>query len=305
LKKTSKTMRANSVRVMLRGLCAALLLAGCTAVGASPQAATLVVKATSPPALTATTQPTGTPTGVPTASPSPTPAASPTLRAATPTPVFALCSPLEDITLAEMGQPDLLKNPFELPRPGMDDGHFGADFAYWSRGTHKAMLGLPVLAALSGRVVGIVPNRQPYGNAVIIETALDAVPADWLRSLPTPAPTVQPAANLYCPPDPAAYPSQGSRSLYLLYAHLNKAPLVSLNQQVTCGQAIGEVGTTGRSVNPHLHLETRVGPAGATFPVMAHYDNAATDSEMATYCTWRVSGLFQAFDPLKLLALQP
>ncbi|RPJ47754.1 MAG: M23 family metallopeptidase, partial [Chloroflexi bacterium] len=86
---------------------------------------------------------------------------------------------------------------------------------------------------------------------------------------------------------------------------LNSPPTVALGQSVTCGQAIGEVGTTGRSVNYHLHLETRVGPAGVTFPEMAHYDNAATDTEMGTYCTWRVSGLFQAFDPLKVLSLQP
>jgi murein DD-endopeptidase MepM/ murein hydrolase activator NlpD len=187
----------------------------------------------------------------------------------------------------------------------MDDGHFGADFAYWSRGTHKQMLGLPVYSLLQGRVAGVIQNRMPYGNAVIIETQLSAVPASWQTTIPTPAPTVQPASNLFCPADPTTYPPGTARSLYLLYAHLDKSPLVTRGQQVVCGQPIGEVGTTGRSVNPHLHLETRVGPAGVTFTEMAHYDNAATESEMGVYCTWRVRGLFQAFDPLEILSLQP
>ena len=73
-------------------------------------------------------------------------------------------------------------------------------------------------------------------------------------------------------------------------------------------QRIGEVGTTGRSVNPHLHLETRIGPAGASFTEMAHYDNGATENEMRNYCTWRVSGLYQLLNPLEViqaLSLQP
>ncbi len=236
------------------------------------------------------------PSPLPSLTPNPTPTA---------TQSFQICSPLEGITLAEMGQPDLLKNPFQAPRPGMDDGHFGADFAYWSRGERKTMLGLPVYSVFAGRVAGVIHNHTPYGNAVIIETPLDGVPAGWLPVFPTAAPTIQPAPSLYCPPDPVNYAARPGRSLYLLYAHFNKTPLVTVDQPVTCGQAIGEVGTTGRSVNPHLHLETRAGPAGATFAEMAHYDNAATDSEMRTYCTWRVSGLFQAFDPLKVLSLQP
>ena len=69
----------------------------------------------------------------------------------------------------------------------------------------------------------------------------------------------------------------------------------------TCGQVIGQVGTTGRSVNPHLHLEMRYGPGGAAFPSLAHYSGDATSEEMAAYCTWRVSGIFQVIDPLKVL----
>jgi murein DD-endopeptidase MepM/ murein hydrolase activator NlpD len=218
-----------------------------------------------------------------------------------------MCSPLEGITLAEMGAPDLLKNPFVAPRPGMDDGHHGADFAYWSRGDRKTMLGLPVYSVLNGQVAAVIHNRQPYGNAVIIETSLQSLPASFLQSLavPTPEPTISPIPNLVCPADSTDYTRGSGRSLYLLYAHFNLDPLVQLGQVVTCGQPIGEVGTTGKSVNPHLHLETRVGPAGATFASLSHYDTSATEAERAAYCTWRVSGLFEMFDPMKLLSLQP
>jgi hypothetical protein len=54
-----------------------------------------------------------------------------------------------------------------------------------------------------------------------------------------------------------------------------------------------------------LHVETRIGPAGARFASLAHYDNRATPEEMGLYCLWRISGLFQLVDPLAVLALQP
>lgn len=191
----------------------------------------------------------------------------------------------------------------------------GIDLAYWSRGERKTMLGHPILSVLDGQVAAALPLRQPYGYAVIVETHLTSLPAGWLdvAVVPTPAPTVQPAANLYCPPgsevDALAAAAGSARfpqdySLYLLYAHLDQPPAVELGQSVACGQVIGAAGTTGNSVNIHLHLETRLGPSGATFTSMDHYDNAATNLEMSNYCAWRVSGLFQLFDPLKLLSIQ-
>ncbi len=172
------------------------------------------------------------------------------------------------------------------------------------------MLGLPINAVLSGRVAAVLPNRPPYGNAVIIETPLEALPEAWLSTFPTLAPTVQPNSSLSCPTEesfsePFAQAPTTSRSLYLLYAHMNAPSILQPNQSVACGQQVGEVGTTGFSVNTHLHLETRIGPSGAVFSTMAHYDNAATSLEMHNYCTWRVTGLFQMFDPIQLLALQP
>lgn len=237
--------------------------------------------------------------------------ASPTLAAKTSTPApsetaappFTLCSPLEGISLAELGQPDLLKNPYQTPHPGMDDGHHGDDFAFWSRGEYKTMLGLPVHAALGGRVAAVIANREPYGNAIMIETPLQALPQAWLDAIPipSPAPTLHPAPNLMCPADPVNYQNRPGRSLYLLYAHLEQTPNLATSEAVACGQTIGAVGTTGKSVNPHLHLETRVGPSGAAFKSMSHYDTSSSDAEMAAYCTWRVSGLFQMFDPMQLL----
>jgi murein DD-endopeptidase MepM/ murein hydrolase activator NlpD len=192
----------------------------------------------------------------------------------------------------------------------MDDGHHGIDLAYWSRGDRKTMLGHPVQSVLTGRVAGQVLNLDPYGYALIIETPLEDLPASWMETtaLPTPAPTIQPAANLYCPTGGELRAASSGRSLYLLYAHMNQPPLVRIQDSVQCGQQIGEVGTTGKSVNLHLHLETRIGPSGVTFPDMAHYENDATQTEMQSYCAWRVSGLFQMFDPVILFqgqTLQP
>ena len=263
---------------------------------------------TLPPSAAPTTTPAPTHTAMPTVT------LTPTARPATATqqPAHNLCSPLEGIALAELSQPDLLKNPFVPPRPGMDGGHQGVDFAFWSWGERKTMQGLPILSVLNGRVAAALPLRQPYGYAVIIETSLKDLPAAWLADapIPTPAPTVQPAPNMICPPGgeteglaigqfPADY------SLYLLYAHLDEPAGVQTGQEVSCGQAIGAAGTTGNSVNVHLHLETRLGPSGASFSSLGYYDTAVTDLERSNYCTWRVSGLFQLFDPLRLLSLQP
>lgn len=284
-------------------LCA-VLLASCTTI-APASVPSPVPTDTAAPESTSTASPAPSETAAPTPLPSVTPAP------ATPTPVFAICSPLEGIALEELGQSDLFKNPFQQPRAGMDNGHHGVDFAYWTHGDRTTMLGLPIYSVLSGRVAGVIVDRPPYGNAVIVETPLENIPAGVLESLaiPSPAPTIVPAPNLVCPQDTTDYAGAG-RSLYLLYAHMNKAPELTVGQALGCGDTIGEVGTSGKSVNYHLHLEARAGPSGAVFPSMAHYETAATDAERSVYCTWRVSGLFAMFDPMILLdssaaALQP
>jgi murein DD-endopeptidase MepM/ murein hydrolase activator NlpD len=259
------------------------------------------VLSTLPATLPPTTQ--AAPTNPVVPSPFPSPSAAPT-ASPTPQPYSNLCSPLEGETLAALASPDLLKNPFLAPRTGYDDGHQGVDFAYWSRPDGKPMLGLPVQSVLDSRVAAALDNHQPYGNALILETPLDQLPPSWLARLPIstfdPSAALHPSVSLRCP----AYdyhPNSTGLSLYLLYAHLNLPVTQKIGQSVSCGETIGQVGTTGNSVNPHLHLETRVGLSGATFSSMDHYESSATDEQMRNYCLWRISGAFQPFDPMTLL----
>ena len=223
---------------------------------------------------------------------------------ATSVPETAICSPLDGQTIASLSTPDLLKNPFEAPRAGYDDGHPGIDLAYWTRPDGLPMLGLPIHSVLSGRVAAVVFNRQPYGNMVIIETPLERLPAGWAAQvkLPTPQSHPQPSASLSCPilPD---FTIGTKISLYLLYAHMQKPPLVRQGDAVSCAQPLGQVGTTGRSVNPHLHFEVRAGPANESFASIAHYDSSATPDEISAYCRWRISGEFPPIDPLDLFSL--
>jgi murein DD-endopeptidase MepM/ murein hydrolase activator NlpD len=180
------------------------------------------------------------------------------------------------------------------------------DFSFWSYKSWKKMEGLGVQAVMGGTVAAVIHNRYPYGNMVMIETPLDDLPIDLPinLNLPTPAPTLDLSQNpLTCPT--AVGPTfviGEKRSLYLVYAHLYMDPSVKPGDRVICGQNIGEVGNSGDSSNPHLHLEARVGPVDAHFSSMAHYVNDSTDEERYNYCTWRMSGLFQIIDPMRLLA---
>ena len=217
-----------------------------------------------------------------------------------------LCSPLEDITLEEL--PEIISNPFDMPYAGMDDGHHGVDFAFYRYHDEVGMAGHPINAVLPGRVAGVILDRPPYGNTIIIETDLDELPEDFLSqfSIPEPVPTVVPFPALNCPDlSELTFQNTDKRSIYLLYAHMIDPPELRIGDEVDCGETLGGVGTTGSSVNEHLHFEYRIGPAGAEFPVMAHYDNSSTTSERQNYCIWRVSGLYKLLDPMNLLLPSP
>ncbi len=233
------------------------------------------------------------------------PTRTPVLASPTPTTApLKVCSPLAGYGLDQLES--MIVNPFHPPAPGLDTPHQGVDLAIRAANSGIALSGAPVEAALSGQVVMILHDRFPYGNAVLIETPLDpALSYPWPASvLPTPGPTLAPRSALTCPTDvapPAFEPTQPQRSLYLLYAHLQDLADLQPGQAIHCGDPIGKVGSSGNALNPHLHLEMRVGPQNAPWDGMAHYDASASPAEMSAYCLWRVSGWFQLVDPLQVL----
>ena len=243
---------------------------------------------TPPPMITSTLD--LTPTSVLLPSPSPMPRAQ-------------ICSPLKGFARSQL--PEMIHNPFAPPNEGSDDPHQGVDFADLQGPNHIAVNGRPVTAVLGGRIVMVTVDRFPYGNAILIETPVKDLPSTWLDLLNLPQ-FLNPHANrsaLTCPDqlDPPGDLSQ--RSLYLLYAHMLAPPDQEAGQIVTCGEVLGAIGSSGNALNPHLHLEVRLGPANSRFTSMAHYDASATPQEMAAYCTWRISGYFRLVDPTRLLSL--
>jgi len=64
------------------------------------------------------------------------------------------------------------------------------------------------------------------------------------------------------------------------------------------------VGMSGNAGVPHLHIETRIGPAGARFSGMRFYDTLATQQERDNYLLWRTSGVYRHFNPMDLLLYQ-
>jgi len=263
------------------------------------------------PVLTNTPLPTETsvPTTTATFTPSPLPPTqtlSLTAPPLTSTPEAVICSPLEGIDIAEL--PGLIYNPFAPPHPGSDDPHQGLDFADLDPNFALALDGRPVQAVLNGQVTTIINDRFPYGYAILVETPLEQVPSGWLESIqiPTPAPTRESHPSLTCPPveNPLTW-DFAKRSLYLMYAHLNEPFALQKGDRVNCGQILNVIGNSGNSLNPHLHLEARVGPAGANFDSIAHYTGSASPEEMQNYCIWRVSETFQLIDPMQLFLQTP
>lgn len=216
-----------------------------------------------------------------------------------------LCSPVDGVPLDQLE--GMISNPYNPPPFGSDDPHQGVDLADIDP-QRVARGGRQVNALLSGQVTAVIYDRFPYGYALLVETTLASFSEAWVDQLDLPLQGLpqQVTPVLTCPA------LQGTQdwddeipSLYLLYAHLEKAPDLQIGDRVECGEVIGTIGSSGNALNPHLHLEARTGPGGAVFSSMAHYDPSASLEEMAAYCTWRVSGSFQHFDPMRLLALQP
>lgn len=259
---------------------AALALAAC----ALPPAVADTASLTPPASLTTTATRsltdagTPSPTALPALTPSPTPSAVSPLAAPTETPIpLHLCPPLGGYTFAEL--PLIESQPFIPPRPGKDDGHHGVDFAHWQYKDRASLEGAPVQSVLAGVVAASIADKYPYGNLVIVETPFTQLPEALIE----------------------AFQLQAGHSLYHLYAHLKEPSPVVLGQAVACGEVVGLVGSSGASGNPHLHFETRTGPAGLTFASMEYYKTTSTAEERTNYERWRFLGEFVLWNPWELL----
>jgi len=251
--------------------------------------------ATAMPAASAT--PTETTATTLTATPSPTD--TPPAPTATTT-SFNVCVPLEEETIESL--PLILVNPLVIPPIGKDDGHHGVDFAYYRRGERESIEGIEIYAVLEGKAVVSLEDAIPYGYALIIETPLSQLPEDLQSILLTgymPIPE-QVVYQGVCPDFPTPE-NNGEMSVYHLYAHMQERSVFSAGDTIKCGALLGTVGNTGYSSNPHLHLETRLGPAGAEFSSMAFYEPVYSVEQRANYCLWRMSGHYQLFDPFLIL----
>ena len=206
---------------------------------------------------------------------------------------------MEDETFESLSL--ILVNPLDIPPFGQDVGHHGVDFAYFRRGERESIEGVEIYAILRGQTVLTLPDDIPYGYTILIETPLSKLPQDLQQTLMAgylPIPE-DPNYRLYCPEveNPAVTTEY---SVYHLYAHMAARPAFESGDPIECGQFLGNVASTGYSSNPHLHLETRLGPSGADFTAMAHYENTNTPEQMGNYCLWRMSGYYQLFDPFDL-----
>ncbi|MAT43107.1 MAG: hypothetical protein CL609_12260 [Anaerolineaceae bacterium] len=209
-------------------------------------------------------------------------------------------SPLQDIATADL--PFIISNPFLQPQIGKDDAHHGVDFAFYQYKDFGTIANLPIHSIFSGKITGITENLPPYGNMLIIETDLPDIIMETVQKEPSmmPSDNWMISPQLTCPelPLPPSNLSDKIFSLYVLYAHLAEPPLFQMSNEVQSGDLIGNVGNSGMSGNPHLHLEFRVGPSNYYFEPMGHYSSALTDKEMENYCIWRVSGWFIPIDPM-------
>ena len=197
-----------------------------------------------------------------------------------PLPEFTVCSPLQDHPLDELRL--IVSDPYRPPPGKSDDRHQGVDFSYYRHGERTTIQGLGVQAVLPGSVVAALADTYPFGNLVILETFYELLPEDLRIKL-----GIQPG-----------------ESLYLLYAHMEAEPRVRSGDAVQPCQGLGAVGRSGNAVEPHLHLEVRLGPPGANFTEMGEYFPEASAEQRAAYQLWRTSGVFRHLDPMILINYQ-
>ncbi|MGW8249652.1 MAG: peptidoglycan DD-metalloendopeptidase family protein, partial [Anaerolineales bacterium] len=193
-------------------------------------------------------------------------------------PTIQICSPLTIHPLEELQE--IISDPYRPPPPGKEQRHHGVDFSYYRHGDRLTIQGVGVQTVLPGQVSAALTDTFPYGNLVIIETSYVDLPREWAEAL-----QIQPGD-----------------SIYTLYAHMEQAPQVIQGEKVGACSLLGEVGVSGNAVEPHLHLEMRLGAPGASFNSMGFYKADDTDEERSNYLRWRTSGEFQHFDPMLVLS---
>jgi len=192
---------------------------------------------------------------------------------------FLMCSPIEGFLIKDL--PKITSVGYHPPPKGQDDRHEGVDFCFYQWKDLGPIEGKNIQSVLPGRVAAALEETFPYGNFVIIETPGDLIPRDLRETL-----------NMNI-----------EESLYTLYAHLQDLSLkVELDEEVTNCQTLGAVGRTGNTYAPHLHFETRIGLSGARFTGMSNFTDFATMEERKNYRIWRISGLYNHFDPMILLS---
>ncbi len=161
------------------------------------------------------------------------PSSTPTID---PTALFKVSSPLEDIQLNELSS--IISTPFSQTGLELDDGHHGTDFAYWSRGTHTTMVGLPIHSVLNGKVAGVINDVKPYGNLIIIETPIDSHPFEICGNFLSPPVQQTPypynPRMEFCTSLKSQSWSIDTKSLYLLYGHMLEA--ISVKGRRYCNQ---------------------------------------------------------------------
>ena len=187
-----------------------------------------------------------------------------------------ISSPISGVEIYELSS--IISQAYNVPNPFSDNGHHGVDFgSYNFRGNY--LLGWPIQAVFTGKVVGITVDKYPIGNTIILETPYSQLPENLREVM-----DIQP-----------------DESLYHLYAHMMDPPELEIGQEVECGEIIGKLGQS-QTAEAHLHFETRIGISGLTVPSMSFYDTSATEDEMETYLWWRTSGIVMPFDPMSIFS---
>jgi murein DD-endopeptidase MepM/ murein hydrolase activator NlpD len=204
------------------------------------------------------------------------PSPTPSLVVTPPISTTVICSPLAFVSIEEL--PDVVSGIYAPPPPGKDDRHQGVDLSYWRRGERTSILGDGVQAVFAGYVAGIVVDRYPYGNMIMVESRPGQLPEGLGEAIGI----------------------QAGESLYVLYAHMQTPPNLQLGEEVSSCQLLDTVGKSGNAGVAHLHLEARLGPVDSRFGSMAYYIESASLEERQTYVLWRTSGVYRHLDPMIL-----